>query len=145
MGFEPDVKASIGRVVVSALATVAVFCVVAFAGLAPAMAGTEEGEAGGSFVAGFEDLPLMPGLIQVADAGVVFDTPAGRIVEAYAEGAVASADVAAFYARTLPQLGWRRVDAGEYRREDELLRLEISGSDGPAETTVTVRFYLSPD
>lgn len=93
------------------------------------------------FVAGFEDLPLMPGLTQVTDAGTVFDTPSGRIVDAYANGAVAAEDVAAFYARTLPQLGWQRISDHRYRREGERLDLEIRGGNGPT----TVRFYLAPD
>ena len=37
------------------------------------------------FVSGFEDLPLMPGLQEHDDTGVSFDTPGGRIIEAYAE------------------------------------------------------------
>jgi hypothetical protein len=116
-------------------------------GLAPAApgawAGAEEARAG-AFLSGFEDLPLMPGLSEVAGAGVVFDTPSGRIVEAYAEGSVTSAEVAAFYARTLPQLGWQEAGAGEFRRENEVLRLEISARDAGA-PPVTVRFYLSPE
>jgi hypothetical protein len=116
-------------------------------GVAPAAwaagAGTEEARAG-VFLSGFEDLPLMPGLSEVAGAGVVFDTPSGRIVEAYAEGSVTSAEVAAFYAGTLPQLGWRSMRAGEFRRENEVLRLEISAADADA-APVTVRFYLSPE
>ncbi len=95
-----------------------------------------------AFVSGFEDLPLMPGLSQVADAATVFDTPSGRIVEAYANGRVAAEDIAAFYARTLPQLGWQRISAHRYRREGELLDLEIRGGlGGPS----SVRFYLAPD
>lgn len=116
----------------------------ALAPLVPgARAGAEEARAG-AFLSGFEDLPLMPGLSEVAGAGVVFDTPAGRIVEGYAEGSVTFAGVAAFYARTLPQLGWREVGAGEFRRENEVLRLEISARDAGARP-VTVRFYLSPE
>jgi hypothetical protein len=34
-----------------------------------------------------EDVPVMPALSPVADAGIVFDAPSGRIVEAYAIGA----------------------------------------------------------
>lgn len=101
-------------------------------------------DGGHDFVAGFEDLPLMPGLTQMADAGTVFDTPSGRIVEAYANGPVAEKDIAAFYARTLPQLGWQQISERRYRREGELLDLEIkpdSAGGGPT----TVRFYLAPN
>src|SRR3546814_8691143 len=71
---------------------------------------------------GVEDLPLMPGLAEIADAATVFDAPQGRIVESYAAGTVAAAEIRSFYAQTLPQLGWTAVDAGqagplEFRRE----------------------------
>ena len=39
-----------------------------------------------SFFVGFEDMPLMSGLTQIIDAGVVFDAPQGKIAEAYAQG-----------------------------------------------------------
>src|SRR3546814_7081615 len=62
---------------------------------------------------GVEDLPLMPGLAEIADAATVFDAPQGRIVESYAAGTVAAAEIRSFYAQTLPQLGWTAVDAGQ--------------------------------
>lgn len=106
---------------------------------------TEAESAAEPFVAGFEDLPLMPGLTQVAGAGMVFDTPGGRIVEAYARGAVSPAEVFAFYGRTLPQLGWRQGARSRYHRDGETLRLEVSGAAEGAAPPVTVHFYLSPD
>ncbi len=96
--------------------------------------------AAGAFVAGTEDLPLMPGLVMVEGAGVVFDTPQGRIVEAYAKGTVRHNAVLDFYAATLPQLGWRALGRSSYRREGETLRLELY-DEVP---NLTVRFYLSP-
>ncbi|MFQ5775789.1 MAG: hypothetical protein ACE5GS_14805 [Kiloniellaceae bacterium] len=94
-----------------------------------------------AFVAGIEDLPLMPGLAEVADAGVVFDKPSGRIVEAYAQGAVTRAAVAAFYERTLPQLGWRARTGNVFVRERERLSLVFLGGDGD----LIVRFTLEPE
>lgn len=94
-----------------------------------------------AFVAEIPDLPLMPGLAEVPDAAVVFDKPAGRIVEAYAEGAVTRDAVAAFYARTLPQLGWRMLDHGRYSREGERLSLVLLGADGD----LIVRFTIEPE
>ena len=107
----------------------------------PAAAGASDDAR--DFVAGFEDLPLMPGLTQVADAGTVFDSPSGRIVEAFANGPVAVEDVYTFYARTLPQLGWDMLSERRYRREGERLDLEIkpASADGGG---ATVRFYLAP-
>jgi len=99
-----------------------------------------------AFVAGIEDLPLMPGLDPVAEAGVVFDKPSGRIVESYAEGAMTRAQVEAFYRRTLPQLGWRAVDRSSdteptFLREGERLALSFLGREGD----LVVRFTLQPE
>ena len=93
------------------------------------------------FVAGIEDLPLMGGLIEDGDAGLVFDKPEGRIVEAYATGEVTASAVRAFYTATLAQLGWQASDDGAYQRDDESLRIIISGVDG----ALTVQFSLSPN
>ncbi|MHA1113545.1 MAG: hypothetical protein ACTSRY_03445, partial [Alphaproteobacteria bacterium] len=70
------------------------------------------GDAG--FVAGLEDVPLMPGLLEVAGAGFAFDKPSGRIAEAQAEGPFDADTVRAFYAATLLQLGWVPVDDDVY-------------------------------
>lgn len=94
-----------------------------------------------AYVAGIDDLPLMPGLTMVDDAGVVFDKPSGRIVEAYAEGQVDRAQVAAFYAASLPQLGWRTLQSNVFVREGERLSLVFLGGDGD----LIVRFTLEPD
>ena len=98
-----------------------------------------------AFVAGVEDLPLMPGLAEVEGAATVFDAPQGRIVETFAAGAVSADDIRAFYGQTLPQLGWVAVDSApsgptEFRREGERLTLEITA----AASTTTVRFTLAP-
>ena len=97
-------------------------------------------QGGGGFVGGVEDLPLMPGLVEVAEARVVFDKPGGRIVEAFAVGRASAAEVREFYAQALPQLGWRPISGGGYGREDEVLSLDI-GAEGDE---VTIRFSISP-
>jgi hypothetical protein len=93
------------------------------------------------FVPGIEDLPLMPGLVEAPDASVVFDTPSGRIVQTEATGQMSREQVLAFYAQTLPQLGWRSLAAGLFRREDEVLRIEF---DEVGDAGMSVRFALSP-
>ncbi len=120
-----------------ALGTALLFLLIAIAVVPPGPAAAGEPR----FVAGFEDLPLMPGLEQPEEGGVVFDTPAGRIVDVYAQGRVGRDAVLAFYARTLPQLGWNPEGGGVFRREGEVLRLEFSDGDG----VLTVRFSLSPE
>ncbi len=94
----------------------------------------------GEFVAGTEDVPLMPGLAPVAGSSLAFDKPQGRIVEAQAAGKITRSAVQAFYAATLPQLGWKRAGADAWRREGEVLRLDFHGRDGD----LTVGFTLSP-
>lgn len=92
------------------------------------------------FLEGLEDVPLMPGLVGVADAGMVFDTPAGRIVESYAAGAVDRGSVLAFYGETLPALGWAARAPGLFLREGEILELDFFGVGGE----LVVRFTLAP-
>lgn len=87
-----------------------------------------------------DDVPVMPGLEPVADAGIEFDTPAGRIVEAYAIGAMNRRAVRDFYRRTLPQLGWQRGAGDAFVREDESLSIDFFGPNGE----LTVRFTVAP-
>jgi hypothetical protein len=92
------------------------------------------------FVEGVEDLPLMQGLEPVPDSALSFDAPEGRIVVAYARGSVSAEAVLAFYAATLPQLGWQRLAERSYGREAERLSLDLMGEG----TGLTVRFTLAP-
>ncbi|EME70627.1 hypothetical protein H261_07668 [Paramagnetospirillum caucaseum] len=94
-----------------------------------------------AFLSAYEDLPLAPGLTELAGSGVSFDSPSGRIVEAYAHGAAKAADILKFYAATLPQLGWAREGDRLYRREAEVLRLETTQD----RAGVTLRFTISPE
>src|SRR3954464_12859540 len=82
-----------------------------------------------AFVAGADDLPLMPGLRALPTEAVVFDAPGGRVVESWAEGGVSREAVLSFYGRTLPQLGWRASAPDLFRREGETLRLEFPSSN----------------
>ncbi|MDA0305630.1 MAG: hypothetical protein O3B76_05000 [Proteobacteria bacterium] len=96
----------------------------------------------GAFISIIDDLPLMPGLVEEA-GGVVFDSPGGRIVQAYASGNVSQGAVRAFYSETLPQLGWRPLSVGVYQRESEILKVEFPGGPG-APPPLTVGFSLAP-
>jgi len=93
------------------------------------------------YLSEIQDLPLMPGLTEVAGAGLVFDKPDGRIVESYARGEVAASAVRSFYRATLPQLGWRIAAEDGFAREGETLQIElVTGESG-----LTVRFVLRPE
>ena len=98
---------------------------------------------GARFLSVIPEMPLMPSLIEDLGSAVVFDGPSGRIVEAFANGDVSSDAVNAFYAASLPQLGWTSSSEGIYRRDAEILKIEIF----PAETGYTgtsVEFILRP-
>ncbi|MBI1209331.1 MAG: hypothetical protein GC191_18860 [Azospirillum sp.] len=102
--------------------------------------------AGDGFVAGIEDLPLMPGLHPVAEESFVFTKAVGRIVHAVARGTVSTEAVARFYAESAPQLGWRSLGNHRFTRDGEVLRLEILPAAKPGSPRLTtVRFDLSPE
>lgn len=101
-------------------------------------AGSARAEA---FLSAYEDLPLPPGLTEAVGSGVSFDSPSGRIVEAYAHGSTKPADIVRFYAATLPQLGWMRASDQLYRREAEVLRLETTHD----RAGTTLRITVSPE
>jgi hypothetical protein len=105
---------------------------------APTVAAQKGTRAG--FVAGTEDVPLMPGLRNEDGTLVVFDKPQGRIIEVEARGKVTRAAVEKFYATSLPALGWVAEGTHGWSREGEGLRLDIKGRDGD----VRVGFSLSP-
>jgi len=106
-------------------------------------AGSSLAQEAGLFIKDIEDLPLMPGLVEELGSGTAFDTAQGRIIEAYATGPVSEGGVMAFYEKTLPQLGWRRLDIGVFQRENEVLKLEFPGGPGAA-PPLTVGFRLMP-
>ena len=90
------------------------------------------------FIVGSEDVPLMDGLITLPEMDMSFDAPEGRIVQsiAYSETLLPE-QVSAFYAETLPQMGW--VQSGKtFVREKEGLSVESYRMKGKT----TVRFEL---
>jgi hypothetical protein len=114
---------------------IATTVIVALMFLAPAAAaGAQE------FFDLLDDVPVMPALTPVTDAGIEFDTPSGRIVEAYAIGATDRQAVLEFYRKTLPQLGWRPGAGNAFLRESEYLKIDFFGPDGE----ITVRFTVAP-
>ena len=92
------------------------------------------------FFRSVEDLPLAPGLTEVVDEGVEFDSPAGRIVTAVASGDVRPEAVRAFYRKALPPLGWIPAPGGAYRRDGEVLTFVFEN----AEKAVKLRVRVVP-
>jgi hypothetical protein len=97
------------------------------------------------YLAAVADLPLPPGLVEDVGAGISFDKPEGRIVEALARGAVAKTDVAAFYRAALPGLGWKPLVDGQagsrWQRGGEILSVDIVDAGNP----LLVRFSIAPE
>jgi hypothetical protein len=92
------------------------------------------------FLAGFEDVPVMPGIAVDPGASIAFDTPAGRIVEAYGAGTVTRDAVRRYYQTTLPQLGWTRTGELTFQRDGETLTVEMLDSAA----ALTIHFRLTP-
>lgn len=91
------------------------------------------------------DVPLIDGLEELPDTGIVFDKPDGRIAESFFYSEQVSAqDVDYFYMQTLPQLGWILTETPSipsvYLREGEKLTVKTTQS----EEAVVVHFSLSP-
>ncbi|MGV8997513.1 MAG: hypothetical protein ACOH12_11255 [Parvibaculaceae bacterium] len=96
-----------------------------------------------------EDMPLMNGLHETGEGGMVFDKPNGRIVRTIAEGRVGLIAARRFYENTLPQLGWVRHKKLEligdllvFDRESERLEIEFVPVAGG---TTQVRFSFEPN
>ena len=93
------------------------------------------------FLPGTEDIPVMPGLEPSAEAETVFDTPAGRIVTVSATAPAPASRVSAFYAESLPALGWQPAGPGRFVREGEALQLSVRAS---GTRRIVVQYTLSP-
>jgi hypothetical protein len=94
------------------------------------------------YLSGISDLPLPEGLTEAKDKSTVFDSVVGRIVTAYATGQMSAGSVHDFYESTLPQLGWNETDEGNWRRQNQVLKIDVLGPEaGP----VTATFTLSSD
>ena len=103
------------------------------------------------YLAAVADLPLPVGLVEDVDAGISFDKPEGRIVEALARGAIAKTDVAAFYRAALPGLGWKPLADGRtgsrWQRGSEVLSVDFAGNGAGgagSENPLVVRFSIAP-
>ena len=94
----------------------------------------------GTFLPGFEDIPLMTGLKPQKNRDFIFDTPSGRIIEETAFGNSSRAQVTQFYDSTLPELGWKKIGSRIFERDGERLNIKCYGQDGD----LSVRFTLTP-
>lgn len=96
---------------------------------------------GSGFFEALYDVPVMDGLEELKDQAVLFDKPDGKIASVVAASKSLNApQIEAFYAKTLPQMGWRKTNNNQYIRADEQLAMDISVQ----KTLTIVQFTLSP-
>ena len=98
------------------------------------------------FFSELNDIPVMPGLYELADEAVVFDKPEGRIVQASAVAEnMQAAEIVNFYTDILPRLGWVRQHGGpgaaSFTRQGERLVMALELRAG----LNIVHFNLSPN
>jgi hypothetical protein len=93
------------------------------------------------FFASIEDLPLPSGFAELEADGMVFESPAGRIVSAVARGSGSVEGVRTFYRGALPPLGWEARSGDRYRRDDEQLSFTFEPAQGGV---LIVRVRLVP-
>lgn len=110
------------------LYSIAVFTVLAGFVFSPAGAGVST-EAAPRFFEHMDDIPIMPGLVEVADQGYVFDKPQGRIGESFAYGrGISAEDVRAYYEASLPQFGWVPAPGLSFSRGGEVVTLSVEAA-----------------
>jgi hypothetical protein len=81
------------------------------------------------FFPSVNDVPLIEGGVELVEETVVFDQPQGRVIELSAlVGGRSPQQIEEFYQHTLPQLGWVMHGANIYKREGEMLRLNVTNS-----------------
>lgn len=95
------------------------------------------------FMSVLDDMPLMQGLTEDLDAAMVFNSGAGRVIEAAASGEIEPEKITDFYVHTLPQLGWIRRKGQTFVRGGEVLRLEIL-RDPESSSRSWLKLSLSP-
>lgn len=92
------------------------------------------------YVNGTEDLPVYYGFKESADSNISYDSIDGRIVDAsFSSDAAQAGDVRKFYETVLPQLGWAKQEYQLYKREGELLRINIIKRDDEVLLKIAIR------
>ena len=78
------------------------------------------------FFVAASDVPIMDGLVEDQQAGFVYDSPQGRVIESVAIlHQVSEEDVRRFFNESLPVFGWAFSGADEFVRGKEILSIRI--------------------
>jgi hypothetical protein len=87
------------------------------------------------------DVPRMPGLKEIPELSLNFESPQGRVAEAGATfSGVNPANILRFYQQVLPSFGWQSQGGSFFAREGETLHIVIDEPNAPG----IVRLYISP-
>lgn len=92
------------------------------------------------FLPDIEGIPIYEGFAVNEEKRSYYDSPEGKVVEVVIEGRGDKEAISAFYAETLPELGWEPQKEGGFKRDDEVLDLEITEEKDDIE----VKFSLQP-
>jgi hypothetical protein len=97
------------------------------------------------FLTAIDDVPLPNGLTEAPEP-MIFESDQGRVVRTSAEGNLGGARVSAFYAETLPALGWKPAETPDgvvYAREDERLTIRVRERANMALTKVEFELVVT--
>ncbi|HOO81614.1 MAG TPA: hypothetical protein PK513_03835 [Alphaproteobacteria bacterium] len=118
-----------------------IIAVMILAGMVMASASVYAQDDSVQFFEVLDDVPLMPGLIELPERSMSFDKPGGRVVESVAEMAAMSVDsVRAYYASVLPQFGWNPVGGDQFIRNGERLEMMFEDEAG----IIILRLSIQP-
>ena len=86
------------------------------------------------------DIPLMPDLKINATEQMDFDTPTGQVLVLEGKSKNKTGDeIILFYENILPQMGWRKIEKGLFKRNGDTLNIMILKNKKPAK----VQFDIS--
>ncbi|MDC0348898.1 hypothetical protein OAN21_00620 [Alphaproteobacteria bacterium] len=90
-----------------------------------------------SYVPGTEDIPLMEGMT-IESEPILFDKNQGEVLITKSSTHLLPKDVKNFYKKTLKNLGWTVISENKFKREMQILDMEIKERNGKT----TVNFEL---
>jgi hypothetical protein len=94
----------------------------------------------GGFVPNLPDVPLPRNFIVDGETSTFFDSPEGRIAEINAQGFATQSEVEDFYTDNMKQFGWQKINNAAYRKENELLLINIEKT----KSLTNIKYQLRP-
>ena len=94
----------------------------------------------GGFVPNLPDVPLPRNFVVDANTSTFFDSPEGRIAEINAQGFDEKEHIEDFYTENMKQFGWQKINNSSYRKEGELLMINIEID----KTITNIKYQLRP-